>query len=262
MWVFVLALLCLIILESPAGGKETHTHTRARCCKFLGYQRKVEYWHPPQWLHTIRMSHKANRRGRREVDWFIIYSLKKTTLMVSCQGTILLCCHDNLSLRMLCMPQHFQLFYYIYTHIPAAQTHTHTLTSLMNVWKSVLPATGLETSLRTQLRTKTHTMIRPRVCFVFFFLLNPLCLFVRFLCWGVRRWERHRHMCNSLRSWHLSHTPDSFRETALTRKLQFGHFSPARAVCFPLLPAVIIVCVLCCFVSMFFFSCVYKEQCY
>lgn len=73
-------------------------------------------------------------KGR--VHGFIICQLENTTLMFTCWGINLFCCHDNCHSG--CWACH-------------TRGYTHTLfTLLMNVWRLFLPATGLETSFRSQ----------------------------------------------------------------------------------------------------------------
>lgn len=123
--------------------------------------------------------------------------------MVSCQGQS--CCVAMTTCHSGCSARHStssSFTIHTHTHMHA---YTYIFTSLMNVWKPGLPATGLETSLRTQLDTNRHND-KASCLFCFLFPLNTR----RFVCgsllcvcvcgWGGDQ----KYVYNPQTSWYLT----------------------------------------------------------
>lgn len=165
------------------------------------------------------MNHKANRSGRA-VDWFIICSLKNTTLMVSCQGTILLCCHDNLSLRMLCMAQHFQLLHYTHTHTHTSGRHTHTHFHIADECLEVSSSCDRTWNIpsHSARHTNRHNDKAPRLFCSLFPFKTP---HVRLLDSSVGGWGGGQKPTEVLTP--FSHSSDNLKK--------IGRFTPESAVC-------------------------------
>lgn len=127
MWVFVLALLCLIILESPAGGKETHTHTHAHAVvnfSVIKGKWSIDILHSDctqsGWVTKLideeggRSTGLSFTRWKKQPWWFHVRARSCCVAMTTCHSGCS-ACHSTSSC------------FTIYTHTYQQHKHTHTL---------------------------------------------------------------------------------------------------------------------------------------